>query len=216
MALDFSGFSGLRAVPSLAGVGLGGGLGGDYPYTDVLEIGDEGEAISDLQRRLVAAGYSVGSYGIDGKFGPDTQAAVMAAQRALGVTVDGIWGPQTEAAFQAAGGKPQPAPTATPTAIAPRPQPGAPSPSTPRAAKLDLAALAKKPLFWVVVGGGVLLLWYLFASPKAPPTGVRGPGAPEPLLGLEGEEFFRPKKRKKRSKKKRAASKALAGAAPAP
>jgi peptidoglycan hydrolase-like protein with peptidoglycan-binding domain len=57
----------------------------------VLQLGDKGPAVLILQRQLTALGYNTG--GTDGVFGPDTQAAVEAFERAEGLTVDGIAGP---------------------------------------------------------------------------------------------------------------------------
>lgn len=68
--------------------------------------------------------------GVDGKFGPNTQAAVMAFQRAKALTVDGQCGNQTSAALdQELGygmGPPAPAPLPIPPApVAPMPMPAA-------------------------------------------------------------------------------------------
>jgi peptidoglycan hydrolase-like protein with peptidoglycan-binding domain len=58
----------------------------------------QGEDVEGLQRILVGAGLLPAS-GVDGEFGPQTKAAVIALQRQLGVTADGIVepvvGPQT-------------------------------------------------------------------------------------------------------------------------
>lgn len=59
----------------------------------VLRIGARGEAVKDLQRQLIAAGFNPGP--VDGWFGPKTQAAVRAFQHSRGITVDGWVGPQT-------------------------------------------------------------------------------------------------------------------------
>lgn len=63
-------------------------------YT-TLKLGSSGSAVSTLQKALEDAGYSVGSSGVDGIYGSDTQAAVKAYQKAKGLTVDGIAGTQT-------------------------------------------------------------------------------------------------------------------------
>lgn len=52
--------------------------------------------VKAIQRELVAEGYSVGSYGVDGSYGDGTGAAVKALQADLGLTQDGIYGPSTE------------------------------------------------------------------------------------------------------------------------
>ena len=45
-----------------------------------------------LQKRLLALGYSVGKYGIDGSFGPDTLKAVKKFQKDYGLEIDGYVG----------------------------------------------------------------------------------------------------------------------------
>ena len=58
--------------------------------------------VKKLQTRLEELGYSVGSTGIDGKFGPRTEQAVRRFQQANGLQVDGIVGPETRKALAAA------------------------------------------------------------------------------------------------------------------
>ncbi|MEA2217570.1 MAG: hypothetical protein QOJ35_196 [Solirubrobacteraceae bacterium] len=66
----------------------------DADKTDpTLREGSKGVAVRGLQRRLIDAGYGVDD--IDGRFGPQTEAAVRAFQKANGLDVDGIAGPQT-------------------------------------------------------------------------------------------------------------------------
>ena len=55
--------------------------------------------VRKIQQALVDAGYSVGSYGIDGSYGDATGTAVKALQQDLGITTDGIYGPGTETAL---------------------------------------------------------------------------------------------------------------------
>lgn len=62
--------------------------------------GMRGADVSALQERLVLAGHYNGA--IDGVFGPMTEDAVKAFQRAAGVLVDGYAGPQTLAALDKA------------------------------------------------------------------------------------------------------------------
>lgn len=57
----------------------------------VLQMGDSGDRVRDLQRLLGVTA--------DGVFGPVTTAAVVAFQTAHGLTADGIVGPQTWAAL---------------------------------------------------------------------------------------------------------------------
>ena len=61
---------------------------------ETLEYGSEGEAVRKLQNRLQALGYAPGY--TDGKFGPSTEAAVMAFQSNNNLTVDGKAGPATQ------------------------------------------------------------------------------------------------------------------------
>jgi N-acetylmuramoyl-L-alanine amidase len=61
-----------------------------YP---LIKLKSRGEPVKVLQRALALLGYRVG--GADGKFGPMTQAAVRAFQRASGVPDDGAVGPVT-------------------------------------------------------------------------------------------------------------------------
>lgn len=58
-----------------------------------LQEGASGPAVTELQTLLARAGFSAGS--IDGSFGAKTKAAVVAFQRARGLTADGIVGPRT-------------------------------------------------------------------------------------------------------------------------
>ena len=64
-----------------------------------LRHGSNNESVLSLQAALLAHGYSVGSAGIDGKFGAGTEAAVRTYQRAAGLTVDGLAGRATFAAL---------------------------------------------------------------------------------------------------------------------
>lgn len=59
----------------------------------VLERGERGEAVANLQRNLQRFGFQVGK--IDGQFGYGTEAAVIAFQRTQKLTPDGIAGPKT-------------------------------------------------------------------------------------------------------------------------
>jgi putative chitinase len=63
------------------------------PRDDILELGDDGEAVEALQARLMALGYVVGK--VDGVFGPRVRAAVLAFQAENDLPTDGRAGPQT-------------------------------------------------------------------------------------------------------------------------
>ena len=66
----------------------------------MLKKGASGEKVKDLQKLLIAKGYSCGAKGADGKFGNDTLAAVKAFQKANGLKDDGIVGADTWAALE--------------------------------------------------------------------------------------------------------------------
>jgi len=59
---------------------------------DYIRRGQSGRSVSLLQQQLKAQGYDIE---VDGKFGPQTQAAIKDFQRAHGCKVDGIVGPET-------------------------------------------------------------------------------------------------------------------------
>lgn len=75
------------------------------PAGGTLSEGDNGSAVTALQKALAALKYDVGTP--DGDFGPATKAAVVAFQDANGLTPDGIVGTNTvkklNAALAAAG-----------------------------------------------------------------------------------------------------------------
>lgn len=62
-----------------------------------LREGSKGASVVTLQNKLKAAGFNPGA--ADGAFGPKTEAAVKAFQRARGLTADGVVGPKTWAAL---------------------------------------------------------------------------------------------------------------------
>lgn len=63
------------------------------PGRPLVESGDEGPVVEELQRRLDDEGFDPGE--IDGIFGPKTKSSVIAFQKSNGLEVDGIVGPQT-------------------------------------------------------------------------------------------------------------------------
>jgi peptidoglycan hydrolase-like protein with peptidoglycan-binding domain len=67
-----------------------------------LRRGSTGPEVTALQQRLTKLGFDPN--GIDGRFGPDTEAAVKAFQQSKALTGDGIVGPITRAALQLDGG----------------------------------------------------------------------------------------------------------------
>ncbi|PSJ48898.1 peptidoglycan-binding domain-containing protein, partial [Pseudaminobacter soli (ex Li et al. 2025)] len=58
----------------------------------MLRMGSQGAKVRELQGLLVRAGYPVK---VDGDYGPTTKKAVMAFQKARGLTIDGVAGPET-------------------------------------------------------------------------------------------------------------------------
>ena len=69
-----------------------------------LRKGSKGSDVYILQDRLNSLGFNCGT--VDGDFGPKTDAAVRAFQKAAGIGVDGIVGPQTWAALESWSAKP--------------------------------------------------------------------------------------------------------------
>jgi peptidoglycan hydrolase-like protein with peptidoglycan-binding domain len=59
----------------------------------VLTLGSTGLPVRRLQSRMSAVGFDTG--GVDGRFGPKTEAAVRKLQQDFNLTVDGVVGPQT-------------------------------------------------------------------------------------------------------------------------
>ena len=73
--------------------------------TPNLARGARGSKVSQLQQQLRRQGFNPGP--VDGIFGPRTQAAVKALQRARGIGVDGIVGPQPRGALTGADAAPR-------------------------------------------------------------------------------------------------------------
>jgi hypothetical protein len=64
----------------------------------VMRLGHQGWDVAALQFLLLRRGYGPGR--VDGAFGPLTQAAVLRAQRAYGISADALAGPQTISALR--------------------------------------------------------------------------------------------------------------------
>lgn len=62
---------------------------------NVLKKGAKGNTVKALQHLLMAYGFNCGGYGADGSFGPGTEKAVKAYQKAKGLDADGVCGPKT-------------------------------------------------------------------------------------------------------------------------
>ncbi len=86
-------------VRGALGVGSAAAAGVAFPAAaraatyPTVRVGSTGSAVVALQQRLSALGYWLGA--VDGQFGPLTQQAVYAIQKAAGVVRDGIVGPIT-------------------------------------------------------------------------------------------------------------------------
>ena len=80
--------------------------GGAVPSSSdsILRRGDTGTAVKDMQKELIAAGYSCGPDGADGDFGANTEAALKEFQADHGLEVDGQYGPLSKAKLEGAGG----------------------------------------------------------------------------------------------------------------
>ena len=63
------------------------------PTNETLRIGTISDAVRDMQNRLIALGYLTGK--ADGNFGPKTSLALIAFQKANGLTADGVAGVKT-------------------------------------------------------------------------------------------------------------------------
>lgn len=68
----------------------------------LLKYGAVGDAIKDMQEKLIALGYSCGSAGADGIFGNGTLKAIKAFQQDKNLEVDGIYGEMTAEALNVA------------------------------------------------------------------------------------------------------------------
>ena len=69
----------------------------------VLKKSSKGNEVKAMQTLLIGYGYSCGSSGADGDFGPNTDKALRAFQKSNGLVVDGCCGPKTWAKLLGAG-----------------------------------------------------------------------------------------------------------------
>lgn len=74
--------------------------------TNYLKLWDSGDAVKQLQQKLIQLGYDLGTSGADGIFGQYTFNAIEHFQAKVSLTTDGIAGPQTLAAIDLALNKP--------------------------------------------------------------------------------------------------------------
>jgi peptidoglycan L-alanyl-D-glutamate endopeptidase CwlK len=70
-----------------------------------LKEGSSGPDVAALQQKLKARGFDPGA--VDGRFGPGTEAAVIAFQKSEGLVADGIAGPRTLASLAGAPAAPE-------------------------------------------------------------------------------------------------------------
>lgn len=84
--------------------------------TNLIELGAEGGQVKNIQRMLNSHGAGLRE---DGAFGPKTDAAVRAFQRANNLTADGIVGRETMAKLQSSSAKPVPRNAEAPSEITP-------------------------------------------------------------------------------------------------
>ena len=68
----------------------------------LIKKGCKGADVVALQEALLKLGYALPKYGTDGKYGAETEAAVLAFQKATSLTQDGKYGSQSHAALMAA------------------------------------------------------------------------------------------------------------------
>ncbi|QHZ46485.1 peptidoglycan-binding protein [Bacillus sp. NSP9.1] len=66
-----------------------------------MKKGSSGSKVKALQKRLIAASFSLPKYGADGSYGNETVQAFKSFQKKAGIAVDGIYGPATEKALSA-------------------------------------------------------------------------------------------------------------------
>jgi len=111
-----------------------------------VRVGARGPVVTQIQERLAASG--AGGLGVDGRFGRETRAAVVAFQRSHGLAPDGVVGRRTAAALGLSGDAFEPAPAPrTPGGGAPAgpsrggaaPSGGTPAPAGPPPLRLPPA-----------------------------------------------------------------------------
>lgn len=94
------------------------------PEYKTVQMGDNGERVTELQAKLAEYGYYTGE--IDGRFGNQTRRAVEAFQYQHGLSVDGIAGRRTlTVLYESDQVRPAPQASATPDASSPTAIPGA-------------------------------------------------------------------------------------------
>lgn len=126
-----------------------------------LQLGARGAAVSDLQRKLNAAGYDVGPSGVDGIFGDDTRLALEAFQSDRGLSVTGVADAATLAALSGGGSAPAPGPA---------PEELTPPTDAP-------SSLVSRIPTWAWIGSGVAAVWFLYFRRAGASARKKTPGA---------------------------------------
>ena len=78
-----------------------------------LSVGDRGADVKEMQRMLIACGYSCGDCGMDGSFGNDTLAALQAFKKDAGLEADGVFDDEAKKALSKLCGEKKAAGTGT-------------------------------------------------------------------------------------------------------
>lgn len=86
--------SGTSSTSGSTSSGSGSGSGTGSQAATITQ-GENGPRVQKVQRALADLGYDLGDAGVDGKFGPDTLAAIKKLQEKHGLKVDGVVGPAT-------------------------------------------------------------------------------------------------------------------------
>lgn len=109
-------------------------LEGCFDNEQLLRLGANGPAVKKLQQALIDAGFGLSKFGVDGKFGSETQAALRQYQSARGLNPDGLVGPKTMGVLDSEFGANPPGPSPvppSPTPVPPGPRPTPPTPPAP-------------------------------------------------------------------------------------
>lgn len=173
-------WSSARRIFDVPGQPLQGNVPADAPSNgpNGLRRGSQGEHVRRLQQALSDLGFD--PQGVDGSFGPKTDAALRAFQRAAGIAADGEAGPATWAAIERMKGASNTTPAPAPAPVAPAPAPVAPAPVLPApapAASLPLppAPVAPAPALPVPAAPALELPSLPPAPPPPPPMDLMPP-----------------------------------------
>ena len=134
-------------------------------FTKDLTLKSSGQEVTELQKALIAGGYSIPA-GATGYFGAQTQAAVIAWQKAKGITpAAGYFGPKSRAAFDLSCSETT---TTTPTTT------GTTTAATGTGLKVSLSPTSPNGSV-LVAGQGIGDLGdFVFTNPTASPINVTG------------------------------------------